>query len=133
LSNPEDIVISKEVLPELPNDYEETTLGDRRGAKKQYRSSSSSLHVREYDGKFTIHIDRVDPRINPVGHLIKDSPETIAAVATTLYFAKRNFEKRKLSGTHGTTFLNGWIVGGLFASFIALNGIFRILKIILFS
>ena len=56
----EKISISKEVLPELPPEYSETTLGDLRGAKRQYRSSAA--HVREYEDRFTIHIDREDPR-----------------------------------------------------------------------
>lgn len=128
-----DIVISKEILPELPPDYEETYLGDSRGAKKQYRSHSSGLHVREYDDKFTIHIDRADPRRNPIGHLIKDSPETIAAAATTLYFVRRSLEKRKLTSTHGSTFLGIGLLSGLFNSFLAFNSVFRFLKTALFG
>ncbi len=126
-----DIIISKEVLSELPADIEETTLGDRRGAKKQYRSSSN-LHIREYDDKFTIHIDRVDPRKNALGHLIKDSPETIAAAATSLYLVKHSLERRRFAGTPDRNFL-GLDVFGLFASFFTLNAVFRFLKKVLFG
>jgi hypothetical protein len=140
LSNSKDISISKEVLPELPNDYQETSLGDRRGAKKQYRSTSTSssgnLHAREYDNKFTIHIDQEDPRRNPIGHLVKDAPETIAAAATTMYIAKRKFGKStKLSTAQDNSgFLSGGgLIGTLLLSFIALNSVFRILKTILFG
>jgi hypothetical protein len=126
-----DIIISKEVLSELPADIEETSLGDRRGAKKQYRSPSN-LHIREYDDKFSIHIDRVDPRKNPLGHLIKDSPETIAAAVTSLYFAKRSLEKRRFSGMPDRNFLGPGLFG-LFASFITLNAVFRFLKKVLFG
>ena len=129
-SSKKDFRISKEVLSELPPDIEETALGDRRGAKKQYRSSSN-LHIREYDDRFVVHIDRVDPRKNPLGHLIKDSPETIAAAATSLYFAKRSLGNRRLSRTQDFGFL-GLSLFGLFASFITLNAVFRFLKEVLF-
>ncbi len=49
---------------------EETKLGDRKGAAKQYRKGN--LHIREYEDKFTVHTDRVDPRDDPIGHLIYD-------------------------------------------------------------
>ena len=38
----------------------ETKLGDKKGARKQYRYGN--LHIREYDDKFTVHLDKVDPR-----------------------------------------------------------------------
>jgi hypothetical protein len=129
----EEIEISKQVLPDLPLDYKKTRLGDQRGARSQYRSASSSLHVREYDDKFTIHIDKEDPRKNPLGHLLKDSPETIATAVTTLYFAKRAFERqKKLKDERASSLFNISIMGTLFASFLTLNTIFRFLKTILF-
>ena len=133
MPDPKDIVISKEILSELPPDYEETSLGDSRGAKKQYRSHSSGIHVREYDDKFTIHIDRADPRSNLIGHLIKDSPETIAAAATTLYFAKRSLGKRNAKITHDSAFLGIGLLSSLFASFLTFNAVFRFLKTALFG
>jgi len=38
----------------------ETKLGDKKGAKKQYRYGN--LHIREYDDKYTVHMDKYDPR-----------------------------------------------------------------------
>lgn len=134
------IRVSKQVLPELPSDYEETNLGDKRGARKQYRNSN--VHVREYDDSYTIHVDRADPRRDPLRHLLKDSPETIAAFATSLYFAKRSIERAHSSkwnnrgGIEGErdnriSFL-GFGLLGFFSSFLILNGLFRWLKELLF-
>ncbi len=83
-----EIAVSKEVLPSLSEDYEETVLGDRRGAIRQFRNSSG-LHVREYEDNFVIHVDKVDPRRNPLGHLVMDSPETILAIGAGLFLAKK--------------------------------------------
>ena len=75
-----EISISKEVLPSLEeNGFTETLLGDARGSIRQYRNSGG-LHVLEYHDKFVVHEDEVDPRVDPVGHLIKDSPETLFAL-----------------------------------------------------
>ncbi|MHB2035764.1 MAG: hypothetical protein ACYCPW_03360 [Nitrososphaerales archaeon] len=74
-----EISISKDVLPSLEGyGFIETILGDRRGSTKQYRNSSG-LHIREYHDKFVVHEDKVDPRVDPIGHLMKDSPETLIA------------------------------------------------------
>ena len=122
----EKVSISKEVLPELPPEYSKTNLGDPRGSKRQYRSSTA--HVREYEDRFTIHIDREDPRKNPVGHLLRDSPETIAAFATNLYFAKKRSDKKEETGSSQLKFS----LLGFLLSFFFLNHAFRHLKEILF-
>jgi len=72
--NDEEISISKEVLQELPVEYEKTRLGEPRGSVRQYRGPSG-LHIREYSDRFVIHRDRVDPRKDPIGHLLIDAPE----------------------------------------------------------
>ncbi len=58
---------------------EETSLGQKNGAYKQYRYGN--LHIREYDNKFLLHSDKVDPRENPLGHLIHDAPEVLVGLA----------------------------------------------------
>jgi hypothetical protein len=58
---------------------EETLLGKKNGAYKQYRYGN--LHIREYDDKFLVHTDKVDPRKNPLGHLIHDAPEVLVGLA----------------------------------------------------
>tara|TARA_B100000749_G_scaffold251745_1_gene217650 strand:+ start:1731 stop:2075 length:345 start_codon:yes stop_codon:yes gene_type:complete len=57
----------------------ETILGDKKGAKKQYRYGN--LHIREYNDKFTVHLDKIDPRKNPLGHLLIDAPEVLIGLA----------------------------------------------------
>ncbi|MGI0065066.1 MAG: hypothetical protein ACREAL_09420, partial [Nitrosopumilaceae archaeon] len=52
----------------------------KNGAKKQYRYGN--LHIREYDDKFLVHMDKVDPRENPLGHLVLDSPEILIGLAS---------------------------------------------------
>src|ERR671911_1635835 len=67
------ILIPKSVRPII--DYTETNLGSKNGAEKQYRYGT--LHIREYENYYSVHMDKVDPRINPLGHLLKDAPEYI--------------------------------------------------------
>ena len=58
---------------------EETKLGDKKGALKQYRKGN--LHIREYEDRFTVHADKVDPREDPMGHLIHDAQEVLVGLA----------------------------------------------------
>ena len=67
------ILIPKAVRPII--DYTETNLGSKKGAEKQYRYGT--LHIREYQDYYSIHMDKVDPRIDPIGHLLKDAPEYV--------------------------------------------------------
>ncbi|MGI0092281.1 MAG: hypothetical protein ACREBS_11290 [Nitrososphaerales archaeon] len=89
----DEITISKEVLPSLEglDDLSETNLGYKRRSQKQYRKSAGGLHVREYRDKFVIHEDKIDPRINPLAHLVRDSPETLVAfgIASTIFLRNR--------------------------------------------
>ena len=57
----------------------ETKLGDKKGAKKQYRYGN--LHIREYDDKYTVHTDKYDPRSDPIRHLVWDAPEVLIGLA----------------------------------------------------
>ncbi|HEU4482743.1 MAG TPA: hypothetical protein VFR65_06785 [Nitrososphaeraceae archaeon] len=88
------ILIPKSVRPII--DYTETNLGSKKGAKKQYRYEN--LHIREYENYYSVHMDRVDPRIDPLGHLLKDAPEyltclmmasTIGLKVGTTFYKKR--------------------------------------------
>ena len=58
---------------------EETKLGDKKGALKQYRKGN--LHIREYEDRLTVHTDKVDPRTDPMGHLIHDAQEVLVGLA----------------------------------------------------
>ncbi|HET6516638.1 MAG TPA: hypothetical protein VFG25_00215 [Nitrosopumilaceae archaeon] len=81
---PEDeIEIPKELREFMPDKAELTQLGQKNGANKQYRFGN--LHIREYDEKFLVHTDKVDPRKDPLGHLIHDAPEVIVGLACAAF------------------------------------------------
>src|SRR5689334_14137002 len=74
----DEIEIPKEIRPFMLEEAEETVLGQKNGAKKQFRYGN--LHIREYDNKYLVHVDKVDPRENPIGHLVNDAPEVLVGV-----------------------------------------------------
>lgn len=114
-----EISISKEVLPSIEEcGFEETILGDPKGSLKQYRNSTC-LHVREYRDSFVIHRDQVDPRIDPIGHLLKDSPETLLSLGSAL-FTSRNVRSEPKHGL-----LNPLL---FILMFLPLNGLLRLIK-----
>ncbi|MHB8567265.1 MAG: hypothetical protein ACYC7D_13170 [Nitrososphaerales archaeon] len=115
----------KSVVSELPPDYEETILGDKMGALRQFRGRSG-FHVREYEDRFVFHRDCRDPRKDPMGHLIHDSPETLLALGASLNLARKASQANKR-----TNFAFSPLVF-LFA-FFSLNFIFRRLKHLIFS
>ena len=78
----EEIEIPKELGSFILDKAEETHLGQKNGAKKQYRYGN--LHIREYDDKFLVHTDKVDPRENAFGHLISDAPEVLVGLASAV-------------------------------------------------
>ena len=73
-----EIEVPKELREFMLEKAEETFLGQKNGAYKQYRYGN--LHIREYDDKFLVHTDKVDPRENPIGHLIHDAPEVLVGL-----------------------------------------------------
>ena len=74
-----EIEVPKELREFMLEEAEETLLGQKNGAYKQYRYGN--LHIREYDDKFLVHTDKVDPRKDPIGHLIHDAPEVLIGLA----------------------------------------------------
>ena len=74
-----EIEVPKELRQFMLEKAEETSLGQKNGANKQYRYGN--LHIREYDDKFLVHTDKVDPREDPIGHLIYDAPEFLVGLA----------------------------------------------------
>lgn len=76
----DEIEVPKEVRPFMLDQAEETKLGQKNGANKQYRYGN--LHIREYDDKYLIHADKIDPRKNPAGHLLFDAPEVLVGLAS---------------------------------------------------
>ena len=83
----DEIEVPKEIRPFMLEDAEETKLGQKNGANKQYRYGK--LHIREYEDKYLIHMDNVDPRKDPIGHLIFDAPEVLIGLATAAIGCKK--------------------------------------------
>jgi hypothetical protein len=112
----EEIEIPKEVLHFMPEGAEETTLGQKNGAKKQYRYGR--LHIREYDDKYLVHMDKVDPRENPLGHLISDAPEVLVGLVCAVFGGKKIaanvFQKNNSKATSATAgIISGLALGYL--------------------
>jgi hypothetical protein len=76
----DEIGVPKELREFMPEEAELTTLGQKNGAKKQYRYRN--LHIREFDDKFLVHTDKSDPRKDPLGHLVHDAPEILIGLAS---------------------------------------------------
>ena len=68
--------ISKIVMPKLPKCFQGTLLGEPKGALRQYRGVHGS-HVLEYEKKWVIHRDKIDPRLDAIGHLVNDAPHVL--------------------------------------------------------
>jgi len=120
--------ISKEVLPSIRDfGFVETSLGDLDGSIRQFRNSTG-LHAREYEEYFEIHRDQFDPRVSPLGHLIHDSPETLAAFGTASLIGPL-ISKKETAGSLGSTFGNPL---DFFRLFLFFNRFFRILKKLFF-
>jgi len=92
------IIVPKAVRPVVG--LAETALGGKNGAKKQYRYGR--LHIRDHETHYTVHMDKVDPLVNPLGHLLVDAPEYLAGAAAAVIVGKRVgsdiYKKRKKEG-----------------------------------
>ena len=78
------IIVPKSVRPTI--EYEETLLGNKKGAKRQFRHKN--LHIREYGDYYTVHMDKVDPRKDPFGHLLIDAPKFLVGLMTAVSMGK---------------------------------------------
>ena len=108
----EEIEVPKELREFMLKDAEETILGQKNGAYKQYRYGN--LHIREYPDKYLVHTDRIDPRENPLGHLVQDAPEVLIGLACGLvagYKVSKQFQNKKFSVASGvlSSLLSGYL------------------------
>jgi hypothetical protein len=78
------VIVSKSIRPII--EYPETFLGSKRGARRQFRYGN--LHIREYDEYYTTHMDKIDPREDPLGHLMIDAPEYLVGLFWALSIAR---------------------------------------------
>ena len=76
----DEIEIPKELRPFMLQNAQETKLGHKNGANKQYRYGN--LHIREYDDKYLVHMDKVNPHDDPLGHLVHDAQEVLVGVTS---------------------------------------------------
>ena len=107
----DEIEVPKELREFMLEEAEETFLGQKNGAKKQYRYGN--LHIREYDDKFLVHNDRIDPRKDPVGHLVYDAPEVLIGLACAIFGGSQIAKKVMNTNSKKLTFASG-----LFSSII---------------
>jgi hypothetical protein len=75
----DEIEVPKELRPFMLSNAKETQLGHKNGAIKQYRYGN--LHIREYDDKYLVHMDKANPLTDPIGHIIYDAQEILAGLA----------------------------------------------------
>jgi hypothetical protein len=76
----DEIEVPKELRQFMLEEAKETSLGHKNGALKQYRYGN--LHIREYDDRYLVHMDKIDPLKNPLGHLLADAPEVLIGLAS---------------------------------------------------
>ncbi|NDB52248.1 MAG: hypothetical protein EB149_04810 [Thaumarchaeota archaeon] len=76
----DEIEIPKEVRPFMMEQAQETKLGHKNGSNKQFRYGN--LHIREYDDRYLVHMDKVNPHDDPLGHLVHDAQEILIGLAS---------------------------------------------------
>jgi len=111
----DEIEVPKELREFMLEEAEETILGEKNGAQKQYRYGN--LHIREYDDKFLVHTDKIDPRVNPLGHLVHDAPEVLIGLACGIFtginstknFSKNNSKKIFLANVLSSSIMSGYL------------------------
>jgi len=111
----EEIEVPKELREFMLEEAQETILGQKNGADKQYRYGN--LHIREYGDKFLVHNDRIDPRKDPMGHLVYDAPEVLIGLACAIFGGSQitknllNKNSKKLTITSGliSSIISGYI------------------------
>lgn len=68
--------VSKVLLAKLPECFERS-IGEPKGEVRQYRGNFG-MHAHEYKEYLVVHRDEIDPRHDPLGHLIRDAPHWLA-------------------------------------------------------
>lgn len=125
----DDIEIPKELREFMLKGAEETLLGQSNGAKRQFRYGN--LHIREYDNKFLVHTDKIDPRKDPIGHLAYDAPEVIVGLACSILVGSKIMKKfindKKLNKSNVTATIISSIIAG-YVGYITSKKIKKYLK-----
>lgn len=103
----DEIEVPKELREFMLEQAEETILGQKNGSNKQYRYGN--LHIREYDDKFLVHTDKIDPRKDPMGHLVYDAPEVLIGLACAIFGGSQIAKKIKNKNSKKLTITSGLI------------------------
>ena len=111
----DEIEVPKELREFMIEGAKETRLGQKNGAKRQFRYGN--LHIREYDDKFLIHTDKIDPRKDPLGHLVYDAPEVLIGLSCLILggpkiakiFQNNNSKKPNMTNTVISSIIAGCI------------------------
>ena len=107
----DEIEVPKEIRLFMLEDAEETKLGQKNGANKQYRYGN--LHIREYGDKYLVHMDKFDPRKNPLAHIVFDAPEVIIGLAVAAIggskVASEIYKRNKNSNPKNVSLLTGFL------------------------
>ena len=111
----DEIEVPKELREFMLEEAEETILGQKNGALKQYRYGN--LHIREYDDKFLVHTDKIDPRVNPIGHLVYDAPEVLIGIACGIFtglntakkISNKNSKKISIANVLTSSLISGYL------------------------
>ena len=109
----DEIEVPKDVREFMLEEAEETILGQKNGAEKQYRYGN--LHIREYNDKFLVHTDKIDPRVNPIGHLVYDAPEVLIGIACGIFTGvnkARNFSNKNSKNISLANILTSSVMSG---------------------
>ncbi|NND86660.1 MAG: hypothetical protein HKM23_04940 [Nitrosopumilus sp.] len=114
----DEIEVPKEIREFMLEGAEETILGQKNGARKQYRYGN--LHIREYNDKFLVHTDRVDPRKDPIGHLVHDAPEVLIGLACAIFGGSHIAQKLTKTKLHKPTLANQMIYS-ILAGYVGYN------------
>jgi hypothetical protein len=87
----DEIEVPKELREFMLEKAEETFLGQKNGAQKQYRYGN--LHIREYGENYLVQTDKIDPRKDPIGHLVYDAPEVLIGLACAIFTGSQTVKK----------------------------------------
>ena len=110
-----EIEVPKELREFMLEEAEETTLGQKNGAHKQYRYGN--LHIREYDDKFLVHTDKIDPRKDPIGHLVHDAPEVLVGLACAI-FGGSQITKKFLNNKSPKLTLTSGLISSIISGYV---------------
>jgi hypothetical protein len=97
--------IPKESFPNLPECFKETILGEHvEGTIQQFRGPHQA-HIHEFETKWLLHRDIVDPDSDPLGHILNDAPEYLvsALLGAAVGLATGKLDKKKALMAAGLT------------------------------